>query len=40
MSQNREMPDRVAVVAGLRERGEGEDLAVADEVAQRIESAG
>jgi transcriptional regulator len=38
MSQNREMQDRAAVVTGLRERGEGEDLAVADEVAQRIES--
>jgi transcriptional regulator len=40
MSQNREMQDRVAVVTGLRERGEGEDLAVADEVAHRTESAG
>jgi transcriptional regulator len=40
MSQNREMQDRVAVVTGLRERGEGEDLAVADEVAYRTESAG
>ena len=40
MSQNREMRDRVAVVTGLRERGEGEDLAVADEVAQRTGSAG
>jgi transcriptional regulator len=40
MSQNRERQDRVAVVRGLRGRGEGDDLAVADEVAQRIESTG
>jgi len=40
MSQNRERQDRVAVVTGLRGRGEGDDLAVADEVAQRIESTG
>jgi transcriptional regulator len=39
MSQNREMPDRAGVVTGLRARAEGDDLAVADEVAQRIESA-
>ena len=40
MSQNREMQDRVAVVTGLRGRGEGDDLAVAEEVAHRIEPAG
>ena len=40
MSQNREMQDRAGVVQGLRARGEGEDLAVADEVAKRIETAG
>ena len=40
MSQNREMQDRAAVVTGLKGRGEGEDLAVADEVAHRLESAG
>jgi transcriptional regulator len=40
MSQNRELPDRAGVVTGLRARGEGEDLAVADEVARRMESAG
>jgi transcriptional regulator len=37
MSQNREMPDRAGVVTGLRERAEGEDRAVADSVARRIE---
>ena len=39
MSQNREMQDRAGVVTGLRRRGEGDDLAVADIVAHRIESA-
>jgi transcriptional regulator len=38
MSQNREMPDRAGVVRGLRGRAQGEDLAVADEVAHRMES--
>jgi transcriptional regulator len=40
MSQNREMPDRAGVVTGLRERAEGDDLAIADIVSHQIESAG
>ena len=40
MSQNREMPDRAGVVTGLRERGEGEDLAVAELVARGIDPTG
>jgi transcriptional regulator len=37
MSQNREMPDRAGVVQGLRARVQGDDLAVAEDVARRIE---
>ena len=40
MSQNREMPDRVGVVQGLRTRVQGDDLAVAADVARRIEPTG
>jgi len=36
MSQNREMQDREGVVTGLRARGEGDDLAIADYVASQI----
>ena len=39
MSQNREARDRLGVVEGLRARSDGEDAAVADAVAQRIEPA-
>lgn len=40
MSQNRDMQDRAGVVTGLRGRAEGDDLAVAEAVAQRIEYTG
>jgi len=40
MSQNREMPDRAGVVTGLRERAEGEDLAVAELVKRGIDPTG
>ncbi len=36
MSQNREMADREGVVKGLRARGQGDDLDIADSVASRI----
>ena len=36
MSQNREMPDRVGVVQGLRQRGEGEDAEVAKLVSRHL----
>ena len=39
MSQNRELRDRQGVGKGLRERAEGEDLAVADLVASSAEKA-
>jgi transcriptional regulator len=40
MSQNREMPDRVSVVQGLRTRVQGDDVAVADNVVRWIEPTG
>jgi transcriptional regulator len=40
MSQNREMPDRVGVVQGLRTRVQGDDVAVADNVVRWIEPTG
>jgi transcriptional regulator len=40
MSQNREMPDRVSVVQGLRTRVQGDDAAVADNVVRWIEPTG
>ena len=39
MSQNRELPDREGVVAGLQARGAQEDAAVADRVAAEAERA-
>ena len=36
MSQNREMPDRKGVVAGLRARGAGEDIEIADAVTRAM----
>ena len=36
MSQNREMPDRAGVVAGLRARAAGEDREIADAVAHAM----
>jgi predicted FMN-binding regulatory protein PaiB len=36
MSQNREMQDREGVVKGLRHRRQGDDLEIADYLAQQI----
>jgi transcriptional regulator len=36
MSQNREMPDRLGVVDGLRARAAGDDIEIADAVSRRI----
>jgi transcriptional regulator len=38
MSQNREMADREGVMKGLRARGEGDDLDIADYVARQVRS--
>jgi len=40
MSQNRAMPDREGVVAGLRARTAGEDLEIADIVSQQVKDGG
>jgi transcriptional regulator len=40
MSQNRAMPDREGVVAGLRERKAGDDIEIAEIVARQFKRDG
>jgi predicted FMN-binding regulatory protein PaiB len=35
MSQNRETPDQAGVVEGLRHRGKGDDIEIADIIARQ-----